>query len=81
MKLIDKSVLGCMVSLASSCAFAANNDRLASTGMMFTSAYDLSKDIAEQNDLTHKRPALAKSMKKELMKILNSANARFPKRK
>ena len=43
--------------------------------------YDLSKDLSEQNDLSRKRPALAKSMKKELMKILNSANARFPERK
>ena len=43
--------------------------------------YDLSKDLSEQNDLSRKRPVLAKSMKKELMKILNSANARFPERK
>ena len=43
--------------------------------------YDLSKDLSEQNDLSDKKPALAKSLRNELMEILHSANARFPERK
>ena len=43
--------------------------------------YDLEKDMSEQNDLAQKKPALAKSLKKQLMEILYSANARFPEKK
>ena len=43
--------------------------------------YDLEKDMSEQNDLSQKRPLLAKSLKRELMEILHSSNARFPEKK
>ena len=43
--------------------------------------YDLSNDLSEQNDLSQKKPALAKSLKRELMEILHASNARFAERK
>lgn len=42
--------------------------------------YDLSEDLSEQHDLSHKKSGLVKSMKRELMTILDSAGARFPER-
>lgn len=42
--------------------------------------YDLSEDLSEQHDLSPKKSALVKSMKRELMMILDSAGARFPER-
>lgn len=43
--------------------------------------YDLSNDLSEQHDLSQKKPALAKSLKNELMEILHASNARFAERK
>ncbi len=42
--------------------------------------YDLSDDLSEQHDLSSKKSWLAKSMKKDLIRILDSAGARFPER-
>jgi uncharacterized sulfatase len=41
--------------------------------------YDISEDVAEQNDLSTERPWDAKAMKDTLFEKLNEADARFPR--
>ena len=40
--------------------------------------YDLVEDIGEQNDLSGRRPALARELKTKLLAYLNRVNARMP---